>query len=389
MSAVALLQENKKPTDGDIDLAMNGNICRCATYVRIRAAIHDAATRAGGLSHDRTRSQASPAASLLQGAGRPRHRACICRCERARNRRRAACRPDGDAAFAPNAFVRIGTDDTVTVLVKHIEIGQGPFTGLATLVAEEMDADWSQMRAEHAPGRRQALQQPRLRPDAGHRRLDRDRQFLRADAQGRRRRRAPCWCRRRRRPGRCRRPRSRSSSGVMRHAAPARRAASANSPRPPRSCRCRTNVPLKDRRRSRLIGKEGAVKRLDSAGQDQRHGAVHHRHPRAGHADRGGRASAALRRQGRELRCQPRRARSRASSTSSRSPSGVAVYANGIWPALKGARGAEDHMGRQRRREARQRSSSIAEYRALARNAGHCRRPAWRCRGRARQGRAR
>ena len=54
MSAVALLQDNKKPTDRDIDLAMNGNICRCATYVRIRAAIHDAATHAGGLSHDIT-----------------------------------------------------------------------------------------------------------------------------------------------------------------------------------------------------------------------------------------------------------------------------------------------------------------------------------------------
>jgi isoquinoline 1-oxidoreductase alpha subunit len=43
MSAVALLKQVKKPTDRDIDLAMNGNLCRCATYVRIRAAIHDAA----------------------------------------------------------------------------------------------------------------------------------------------------------------------------------------------------------------------------------------------------------------------------------------------------------------------------------------------------------
>lgn len=43
MSAVALLTAIKKPTDRDIDLAMTGNICRCATYVRIRAAIHDAA----------------------------------------------------------------------------------------------------------------------------------------------------------------------------------------------------------------------------------------------------------------------------------------------------------------------------------------------------------
>ncbi|MDB6180718.1 xanthine dehydrogenase family protein molybdopterin-binding subunit [Paracoccus fistulariae] len=53
--------------------------------------------------------------------------------------------------FAPNAFIRIGTDDTVTVMIKHLEMGQGPYTGLSTLVAEELDADWSQMRAEGAP----------------------------------------------------------------------------------------------------------------------------------------------------------------------------------------------------------------------------------------------
>ncbi len=45
MSAVALLTSNKKPSDKDIDTAMNGNVCRCATYQRIRAAIHDAAKR--------------------------------------------------------------------------------------------------------------------------------------------------------------------------------------------------------------------------------------------------------------------------------------------------------------------------------------------------------
>ena len=43
MSAVALLSQNHKPTDADIDNAMSGNLCRCATYVRIRAAIHEAA----------------------------------------------------------------------------------------------------------------------------------------------------------------------------------------------------------------------------------------------------------------------------------------------------------------------------------------------------------
>jgi len=53
--------------------------------------------------------------------------------------------------FAANAFVRIAPDNTVTVVVKHLEMGQGVFTGLATLVAEELDAAWSQIRAEHAP----------------------------------------------------------------------------------------------------------------------------------------------------------------------------------------------------------------------------------------------
>jgi isoquinoline 1-oxidoreductase subunit alpha len=43
MSAVALLKANRKPTDADIDSAMAGNICRCGTYQRIRAAIQDAA----------------------------------------------------------------------------------------------------------------------------------------------------------------------------------------------------------------------------------------------------------------------------------------------------------------------------------------------------------
>ena len=43
MSAVALLERNRAPTDADIDAAMSGNLCRCATYQRIRAAIHEAA----------------------------------------------------------------------------------------------------------------------------------------------------------------------------------------------------------------------------------------------------------------------------------------------------------------------------------------------------------
>ncbi len=55
------------------------------------------------------------------------------------------------AVFAPNPFVRVAPDNTVTVVIKHIEMGQGTSTGLPTLVADEMDADWSQIRVEGAP----------------------------------------------------------------------------------------------------------------------------------------------------------------------------------------------------------------------------------------------
>jgi isoquinoline 1-oxidoreductase beta subunit len=57
----------------------------------------------------------------------------------------------GEMRFEPNAFVRIGADNTVTVISKHIEMGQGTYTGLATIVAEELDAAWPQVRVEGAP----------------------------------------------------------------------------------------------------------------------------------------------------------------------------------------------------------------------------------------------
>jgi isoquinoline 1-oxidoreductase beta subunit len=55
------------------------------------------------------------------------------------------------AAFVPNAFVRIAPDSSVTVICKHLEFGQGIYTGLATLLAEELDADFSQIKVESAP----------------------------------------------------------------------------------------------------------------------------------------------------------------------------------------------------------------------------------------------
>jgi isoquinoline 1-oxidoreductase beta subunit len=52
---------------------------------------------------------------------------------------------------APNAFIRVGSDNTVTVIIKHLDKGQGVSTGLTTIVADELDADWAQMRCVFAP----------------------------------------------------------------------------------------------------------------------------------------------------------------------------------------------------------------------------------------------
>ena len=51
----------------------------------------------------------------------------------------------------PNAFLRIGSDDSVTVLLAHSEMGQGIWTTLPMLIAEELDADWSRIAVQHAP----------------------------------------------------------------------------------------------------------------------------------------------------------------------------------------------------------------------------------------------
>lgn len=67
----------------------------------------------------------------------------------------AATAPAADAgaagAFAPNAFLRVAPDNSVTVIAKHVEMGQGAYTGIATIVAEELDANWRDVRVESAP----------------------------------------------------------------------------------------------------------------------------------------------------------------------------------------------------------------------------------------------
>src|SRR5215208_28124 len=53
--------------------------------------------------------------------------------------------------FIPNAFIRISKDNIVTVIVNHSEMGQGAYTSLPMIIADEMDADWSKVKFESAP----------------------------------------------------------------------------------------------------------------------------------------------------------------------------------------------------------------------------------------------
>jgi isoquinoline 1-oxidoreductase beta subunit len=140
MAAVALLESNPAPTDADIDAAMT-NICRCGTYQRIRAAIHRAAEgwRPAHLEGTRRvfRHVAGAAgASLVIGfavpAGAP------------------AGAPPGPP-LEPNAWLRIGTDESILVIVDRSEMGQGVTTSLPMLLAEELEADWTRVQIEFAP----------------------------------------------------------------------------------------------------------------------------------------------------------------------------------------------------------------------------------------------
>lgn len=120
MSAAALTAAHPNPTDVDIDEAMSGNICRCGTYQRIRNAVHLAA-RMTVEGEDRMPDF---------GAGAAR---------------------EGIASFQLNPFIRIDADGWITIVVNHSEMGQGVYTSLPMLVAEELECDWTKIRVEAAP----------------------------------------------------------------------------------------------------------------------------------------------------------------------------------------------------------------------------------------------
>lgn len=266
----------------------------------------------------------------------------------------------------PNAFIRIASDSSVLVLIKHIDFGQGTYTGLATIVAEELDADWGQVRAEAAPANLKLYANTLMgiQGTGGSSAIAESYQQMRRAGAAARAMLVLAAARAWKVP-----PASITvQKGVIRHAASKREgrfgdfaAAAARLPAP-------ANPTLKDPARFALIGQDGPGRKLDSLakttgqakfGIDQTAPgmltvAVLHP-PRFGaklaHVD----SAAAMAVQG-VVAVHPL-------------SSGVAVYAHSTWPALKGRKALTvswDESGA----ETRGSDEMIAQYRTHARTPG-------------------
>jgi isoquinoline 1-oxidoreductase beta subunit len=269
--------------------------------------------------------------------------------------------------FAPNAFIRIASDDTVTVLIKHIEFGQGPFTGLATLVAEEMDADWSQMRAQHAPSNPELYKNLLfgIQGTGGSTAINNSYEQMRKAGAAARFMLIAAAAKEWGVPA----GEITVEKGVMRHAGSGHEgrfgqfaALAAQEPLP-------ADAPLKDPSAFRLIGSDdGRVKKLDSAAKSTGKAiyTIDVSEPEMltvviAQPPRFGAKVAAF---------DAAKARAVPGVVDVREvPTGVAVYAKGTWPALKG-REALDISWDESSAEKRSSEQLIAEYRVLARNGG-------------------
>ena len=174
MSASALLASNPHPTDADIDNAMSGNICRCGTYVRIRErsserrnptdreADHDLRSHRARTRQIRPavgiRERNFPARLSATGAAAGGGLMLSLRLPFAGGEAEA----DGADPFMPNAFVRIDRDGQVVLTMPYVEMGQGTYTSIPMLIAEELEVELNQVRLEHAPPNEKLYANPLL-----------------------------------------------------------------------------------------------------------------------------------------------------------------------------------------------------------------------------------
>jgi isoquinoline 1-oxidoreductase subunit beta len=276
-------------------------------------------------------------------------------------------RADGSTgSFAPNAFVRIATDDTITVLVKHIEFGQGPFTGLATLVAEELDADWSKVRADHAPADANLYKNLLLgsQGTGGSTAIANSYEQMRKAGAAARAMLVEAAAQNWRVPA----GEISIERGVLRHARSNRQGRFGQFAEVAAKLPVPSDPPLKDPSKFRLIGREGTVKKLDVPAKTNGTAqfTIDIREPGmltvvVVHPPRFGSKVATL--DSAQARAVP------GVVDVKQIPSGVAVYADSTWPALK-AREALSITWDESAAEKRSSSRLIEEYRALSRQKG-------------------
>jgi isoquinoline 1-oxidoreductase beta subunit len=141
LAAMALLDADAEADDASVVRWMNGNLCRCGTYPRIRKAVHDAAE--------------------ILASGRPSTPVV------ASDPVAAPALTDEEAADPVHPYIRIRADGSIVVFSSQIEMGQGIHTGLATIVAEELDADFDSIRVVNAANGRHGDRDVYGNPDLG------------------------------------------------------------------------------------------------------------------------------------------------------------------------------------------------------------------------------
>ena len=151
MQAVSLLSSKPHPTDDDIDAVMAGNICRCGTYQRIRAAIKTGG-EGDGMIIEITIENVSRRGFLQGMLSAGAFVLCARMVPRPLWAETSSVASVDASAFHPGIFVGIQTDGTVYIVAHRSEMGNGVRTSLPRILADELDADWSRVRVIQGDG---------------------------------------------------------------------------------------------------------------------------------------------------------------------------------------------------------------------------------------------